>query len=485
MFFILSSDVTIWRLVPISAGAFLPAFWAVISNQTRVLTPETTWKSAIKGTFLFSLVFTTTLFVAWVMIELSMWLAGKAIEHSTEVSAQIPSIAFASIGYPLIKAICIKALEPAWRGWIMRRIDIGSIAASRSEGETLIAVQKDTALTIAYDCFFGVAGRIVVLRQPTFVAFLLALIGSSGFEFAVRVWEAAGFRRKTVKAVWCAEEKGRKKEETEDDEGGHGDRLEKGLRDVDIGEDGDSGDSKSETVKSSPGFTPPSLLPASSDRHIAGILPKLHGKSQLSITHSRRSDSTDLGEQPSSAAPFRVRFTSLYASTGNVPSDESLAQIKPTTDGDSVFPIHKVSQGAPVLSSNVTTLSLMRKAWGAHQLAVMAADMMVRIQGFTIVATFISSASPARHSCYGYVSITDLSTRTVCSILSAILASAASLAIEERLTGVRYGEVMKWLPKIPWYAYGMAIMLAVSGGMGPMVSVDAGLFGKNDCLMTG
>ncbi|KAJ3283338.1 hypothetical protein HK104_010440, partial [Borealophlyctis nickersoniae] len=84
---------------------------------------------------------------------------------------------------------CIKAFEPAWRAW------------TAAEGHITEAVKKDMSLTMAYDCLFGVAGRIDVLRQPTFTSFLLSLVGSAGFEMGIRAVEAIRFRRKTMKAV--------------------------------------------------------------------------------------------------------------------------------------------------------------------------------------------------------------------------------------------------------------------------------------------
>ncbi|KAJ3277909.1 hypothetical protein HK104_002848, partial [Borealophlyctis nickersoniae] len=81
-------------------------------------------------------------------------------------------------------------MEPAWRSW-------GSSGAS--DHETLVSARRDMAFTIAYDCFFGVGGRVVVLRQPTFVGFAMSLVGNAMFELVLGWWEAERFRRRVDK----------------------------------------------------------------------------------------------------------------------------------------------------------------------------------------------------------------------------------------------------------------------------------------------
>ncbi|KAJ3299578.1 hypothetical protein HK104_008291 [Borealophlyctis nickersoniae] len=288
---------------------------------------------------------------------------------------------------------------------------------------------------MAYDCLFGVAGRIDVLRQPTFTSFLLSLVGSAGFGMGVRAVEAVHFRRKTMKAVEDAADWKLKS------------RISLHVPDDDIREVFNSAESLE---------TGQSLV-----KH----------PSELDLGIAEKPLKPDIVPRIMSVLPKRTDVEPLGAA-------EKVLIEKPRT----VVPVYVPKVAAQPTTANIMSVSVLVKLWGAHRLAETAADAIFRLQSFFVMAFFISLAPESRHACFGYVDYDELSKRVAVSSAVAIVSDLVGLAMEERLTSVRYHVIIAWAPQIPWYAYTMVVMLAIAGGAGPMLAVDAGLFGENDCL---
>ncbi|KAJ3297311.1 hypothetical protein HK104_000638 [Borealophlyctis nickersoniae] len=353
------------------------------------------------------------------------------------------------MGYPLLKLGCIKALEPAWRPW-----------TSAAEGNITEAVKKDMALTMAYDCLFGVAGRIDVLRQPTFASFLLSLVGSAGFEMGIRAWEAIRLRRKALKAVGNAADW----------------RMKSGVSLHVTAEPRAGGIQTAEILK-----TGQNLIKHPSELDLS-ISQKGFGWHNGPRIVPKRTDVEPLGaaEEGKVEMPlFQIHNLPLNLKAERDLSGDPMALIeKPAA----MVPVYLPQTATQPASANIMSVSVLVKLWGAHRLAETAANAIFRLQAFFVMLFFISLAPESRHACFGYVNYGELSKRVAVSTVIDVVSSVAGLAIEERLTLVRYLEIMNWVPPIPWCAYAMIIMLATAGGGGPMLAVDAGLFGENDCL---
>ncbi|KAJ3272119.1 hypothetical protein HK104_004548, partial [Borealophlyctis nickersoniae] len=184
-----------WQYVAVTSGAMLVSFTPCNVCMYLHLDRDRGFKHAFKAGLKQTIPFVGSVLLGWIVIESSIWLGAIANVDTSNMLVQVGGIVFASVGYPLLKMGCIKAMEPAWRAW-----------TSAAEGDIVEAIRKDMSLTMAYDCLFGVAGRIDVLRQPTFTAFLLSVFGSAGFELGVRGLEAIHLRRKMLKAVGNAAE---------------------------------------------------------------------------------------------------------------------------------------------------------------------------------------------------------------------------------------------------------------------------------------
>ncbi|KAJ3279514.1 hypothetical protein HK104_001407 [Borealophlyctis nickersoniae] len=169
----------------------------------------------------------------------------------------------------------------------------------------------------------------------------------------------------------------------------------------------------------------------------------------------------------------------------------SIRIVGPEPDSKSPPPkMKKIAHGLRSLKSlaelhggSLTTihLGLWKTSWAAHQLAAFAADVIFHIVAVTIATTFIALSPKDRSICHGYLTPHQIGIRLACNSLVAGAFNLAALAAEERITGVRFEEVMDWLPSLPWFSQAMTVMLAIAGGVGPLVSVDAGLFGHNEC----
>ncbi|KAJ3277951.1 hypothetical protein HK104_002793, partial [Borealophlyctis nickersoniae] len=218
----------------------------------------------------------------------------------------------------------------------------------------LAAVRKDMTLTMAYDCLFGVAGRIVVLRQPNFVAFLLSLLGLGGFEFGIRVWEAVRFRRKTIEAVAIAEGWDAEKEI---DPGNPPDRVEEVVEVVHVGplEDGN--------------------LPVPNVSQFVGAVTDGTTKCdrpsvKINVPEDARNKPDDILVEPHRNTSISVPHVSHLHDLEAI-SDDSLAQVEKPKVLLS-YPNPPVAQDSSKLPANVTTVSLLAKSWGAHRLAQFA-----------------------------------------------------------------------------------------------------------------
>ncbi|KAJ3278283.1 hypothetical protein HK104_002501 [Borealophlyctis nickersoniae] len=439
----------------------------------------------------------------WSIIAVTLWQGGRANASSADIKQQMLTVAIASVGYPIVKIVCIKALEPAWRG---RVPGVGL--------EALQAVEKDMSFTIAYESFFGVAGRIVVLRQPSFAAFILSLLGSGAFDFGMRMRDALRFRSRMMEKMESAEECVKEKAGLDN----MGDEMEQGVRDVIVRDVGDCGkspvDSPRPTVTD---FVSPPVL-GGDDPPLPSTPPAPHSVPNPTLFSNPLSDpqtvlrnqhalhlppvSGSNGALPDAspevggflAASIGVLSSSKASSflslsiRPSLPADDILAEVEKTpqdTPSSSSIPkpVEEVNDETPrPPEPDATPLHVLIKSWGAHQLAMSAADFLFRLVAFSVLFTFISLSPENRHACFGFVAPREVLTRSACSTVFVVLSNTAALAAEERITGVRYKEVMTWIPKFPWYSFAMIIMLAVSGGIGPMLAVDAGLFGPNGCF---
>ncbi|KAJ3280971.1 hypothetical protein HK104_000293 [Borealophlyctis nickersoniae] len=346
---------------------------------------------------------------------------------------------------------CIKAVEPAWRVW-----------TCAAEGNLEEAVRKDMALTMAYDCLFGVAGRIDVLRQPTFTAFFLSLLGSAGFEMVMRAWDAIHLRRKMMKAVEDAADW----------------KVKSGIS-LKVLEDG-GGEVFNSVAKIESAL---GVAKHPSDCDLA----------DFDLRVSEKPSKADLGPRGFSVLPKRMDVEPLDAAEEGTLDRSSLP---PNVERDilSGNPVALIEKSRSIVnispqpetqpaSANIMSVSVLMKSWGAHRLAEMSADAIFRIQASLVVLLFISLAPVSRHACFGYVSLEEILKRIAVSTAVAFVFHITGLVMDERMTLVRYQAIMTWAPRLPWYAYGMIVMSTVAGGAGPMLAVDAGLFGENQCLI--
>ncbi|KAJ3280973.1 hypothetical protein HK104_000295 [Borealophlyctis nickersoniae] len=417
-------DTSIFEFLAVSFASFLAL--TICGGSLRVVVEQerNSMLVALWINFKFSLSLAASHYIAWLVIAVTLWQEGKTNAASLGDLAQLMlTIAIASVGYPTAKFLCLKALQPAWHG-----------SVTGLEVKTMEVLEKDMMFIMAYECFFGVAGQMVVLRQRTFVAFILSLLVSSGFEFGRRLWEAVRFRRRMLQSLKDDVRTTAEKSHTSVD----GDQLENGV----------------------PPLPPkPTLLqsnePIYSSRNSEGSLHPNHVKPSpetATCSKSLRAVAADDG-------------TNKVGEDCFAPLSRALSRAEP---GSSVSPL----ESAP----------LMRRWWGAHNLAVTAANNMYRVVASFIVIVFVSMSPEARHACNGFVEIKQTLLRIGLSSLVANMCHVATMAAEERLVDLRYQEVVKWLPPLPWYSYGMAVFMAVAGGIGPMLSVDAGLFGRNSCF---
>ncbi|KAJ3278372.1 hypothetical protein HK104_002394 [Borealophlyctis nickersoniae] len=436
-----------WEYVGVNAVVFFSLFLGANINMYYEISPELGLWSAVKGATKDTFGFFASISLGWVMIEASLWLGGMSNGDTQNLPVRIAGIAFASVGYPILKIGCIKAMEPAWRAWSW--VD--------SEEKMTEAVRKDMALTLAYDCLFGVPGRIVVLRQPTFTSFVLSLLGSGMFELGMRLWEAIRFRRKAVNAVGTAA----------DCEGKGGIQLNVVRTKVDVIKSTDRVD-----LEEGPQMPP---LEPDFDKRKSAL--NLLGSINISPPLSKRVDVEPLavteGKRETSSEKARSQPLEYSA---NVESDNLSNNSKVVPCATQERAVQK--EGAP----NVMTIPLLVKIWGAHRIAETAADFIFRLAASFVLIFFVSLAPKPRHACFGYVDIPNLFQRMAVSAVFMLVFNVAGLAMEEYVTLVRYRDVMKWVPRLPWNAYGIVVMLTMAGGAGPMLAVDAGLFGMNDCL---
>ncbi|KAJ3269276.1 hypothetical protein HK104_005152, partial [Borealophlyctis nickersoniae] len=469
--------MTLWAFFASNFLIHFVSFWPAHTIHSGLLYPEEGWRGAFKRSSKFTAGYLVSVWAGWIMTAVALWLAGAAKASSMSTTNQILSIFVASIGYPLVKFIYLKAMEPAWRGW----------APSSNETETLISAQRDMGFTIAYDCLFGVGGRIIVLRQSTFVGFCLALLGSAAFDFALGWWETVKFRRAIGKTVWP--------EEGADQEGpkvvvGRGDKKETFDVDRDVGANGVTLDGAHKGV---------GVGLAASNRILRGTLFDLRAEFE-NPKHVASRQVAPVGDLPSTLPGSRDKYLLAPSGLGNLYSPSRHGSIAGSDKEAAVAPppipsppadVENQSDDISQTKTDATTvdtsaskvpLSLSRKAWAAHRLATTAADQTFRLIAFYTVLLFISISPPSYHTCNGYVTAHDLSIRLACSLLLSFITYAASLALDKRVTGVRYAEVMRWVPRMRGFAYGMACMLVVAGGVGPVLSVDAGLFGGNECF---
>ncbi|KAJ3281982.1 hypothetical protein HK104_011167 [Borealophlyctis nickersoniae] len=132
--------------------------------------------------------------------------------------------------------------------------------------------------------------------------------------------------------------------------------------------------------------------------------------------------------------------------------------------------------------SKLMTVSVMTKFWGAHRVAEAAAELVYRLQSLLTVLLFISTSPAPRHACFGTITIPDTLNRVAFSTAFGLVLTGIGLVMEERITPVRYRDIVPWVPRLKWTACVIGVMLTVGGGIGPMVAVDAGLFGENSCF---
>ncbi|KAJ3285503.1 hypothetical protein HK104_009460, partial [Borealophlyctis nickersoniae] len=347
---------------------------------------------------------------------------------------------------------CIKALEPAWRAW-----------TSAAEGNISEAVKKDMALTMAYDCLFGVAGRIDVLRQPTFTSFLLSVAGSAGFDMGIRAMEAVHF------ADWQM---------------------------------------KSRISLHVPNDAVREVFNSAQRMEMGQSLVK--HPSELDLGIAEKPLKQDIIPRIMSVLPKRMDVEPLGAAEeGKV--DMPLAQIHSSplhccTNGDPIVLIEKPRTVVPVqtpkaatqpTSANIMSVSvfgeridLRRLRNGANNLKILntpvnfaQADAIFRLQSFFVMAFFISLAPESRHACFGYVDYVELSKRVAVSTAVAIVAHLVGLGMEERLTPVRYqrGERDRCLPSMLDCLGKTTVSKIAEGGRSGMLAVDAGLFGETGC----